>query len=297
MSRISFEELSNESNRWIAPYLENSFPAQLSEDITVKASMYSLMAGGKRLRPCLMYYSAKMLSVDGVKVAPFACALEMIHTYSLIHDDLPCMDNDDLRRGKPTCHKVFGEGIAVLAGDNLLNRANELMLEQAVESRESARAAASISRLAGIMGMIGGQSIDISSAGKKIEPELLYELQRKKTGALIEAAVTAPWFLTSYSEEVYDLLRVFAGHIGLAFQIKDDILDVESSEAELGKSVGKDERDMKPTFVTLLGLKEANAKLEEQILKARETLDALAGQGFDTSELRTVADYIAERDF
>ena len=293
----SFDELVKESNNWITPSLQKVFPDELSEDVTVKASMYSLMAGGKRLRPCLMYYSAILLGVDKDEVIDYATALEMIHTYSLIHDDLPCMDNDDLRRGKPTCHKVYGDGIAVLAGDNLLNRAHEILLNQAIKDSARARAALNVSNLAGINGMIGGQSIDITSEGKDIPLELLYELQRKKTGALIEAAITTPWYLSSKSEDVYTKLRSFAAHMGLAFQIKDDILDVESNAEELGKNVGKDERDNKSTFVTMLSLEGAKAKLNEEIISAKTILDEFSGLGMDVEALKTILGFFAERNY
>jgi len=220
-----------DANSFITPYLESVFSELDADDPVVKAASYSLFAGGKRMRPALMHASATMLSSFGVAtedIIPYAAALEMIHTYSLIHDDLPAMDNDDLRRGRPTCHKVYGEAIAILAGDMLLNLAHEILLELAVRSEAHAKASLNISRLSGIRGMIGGQSIDIDSEGKKISVDRLYELQRKKTGALIKASVTTPYYLSSADSNTLDLLSEYSEHLGLAFQIKDDILDVEA---------------------------------------------------------------------
>lgn len=251
------------------------------------------------MRPALMYASSSLLNDYGVKpedIANYAAALEMIHTYSLIHDDLPCMDNDDMRRGRPTCHKQFGEAIALLAGDTLLNLAHEILLKLSVLSSKHAVAAFNISNLAGISGMIGGQSIDITSEGKMIPIERLYELQRKKTGALIEAAVTTPYFLTEAPEDIYLHLKEYAEHLGLAFQIKDDILDLEADEAKLGKSVGKDERDNKSTFVTVMGLQGAKDKLREEENACYGALDYLSSKNMDIILLRELTDYNLKRD-
>lgn len=288
-----------DANEWITPYLEQVFSSLNKEDPVVKAASYSLFAGGKRMRPALMHASSSSLSDYGVKpddIANYAAALEMIHTYSLIHDDLPCMDNDDMRRGRPTCHKEFGEAIALLAGDTLLNLAHEVLLKMSVLSQKHAVAAFNISNLAGISGMIGGQSIDISSEGKLIPIERLYELQRKKTGALIEAAVTTPYFLTDAPDDIYQHLKDYSEHLGLAFQIKDDILDVEADEAKLGKSVGKDERDNKSTFVTVMGLQGAKDKLREEENACYDALDYLSSQNMDIILLRELTDYNLKRD-
>lgn len=288
-----------DANEWITPYLEQVFSSLNKEDPVVKAASYSLFAGGKRMRPALMHASSSSLSDYGVKpddIANYAAALEMIHTYSLIHDDLPCMDNDDMRRGWPTCHKEFGEAIALLAGDTLLNLAHEVLLKMSVLSQKHAVAAFNISNLAGISGMIGGQSIDISSEGKLIPIERLYELQRKKTGALIEAAVTTPYFLTDAPDDIYQHLKDYSEHLGLAFQIKDDILDVEADEAKLGKSVGKDERDNKSTFVTVMGLQGAKDKLREEENACYDALDYLSSQNMDIILLRELTDYNLKRD-
>ncbi|MBO4242687.1 MAG: polyprenyl synthetase family protein [Clostridiales bacterium] len=277
---------------WIEPDLQKVFPDELSDDITVRASLYSLLAGGKRIRPCFMYQSARMLGMDPDEIKIYAVALEMIHTYSLIHDDLPSMDNDDLRRGMPTCHKKFSEGIAVLAGDNLLNRAYELLF-----SAKDHKAGAYIAGLAGINGMIGGQSIDIDSEDKKISLERLYELQRKKTGALLEAAICTPCIVAGCPDDIFETMKQISLHIGLAFQIKDDILDVLSNEEELGKSTGKDERDNKQTFVTMLGLEGAKERLDEEISGAYDKISYLKEKGYDTEGFAALTRFMAERTF
>ena len=294
------QEIFNEVSSWITPALERAFPEDLYDDITVKAAMYSLMAGGKRIRPAMMYMTAKMIRLDDDQLAVvrrFAQALELIHTYSLIHDDLPAMDNDDLRRGKPTCHKVYGEGIAVLAGDALMNRAYEILFALALKDQANTYPAYNIARLAGVLGMIGGQSIDIASEDKKISLDLLYELQKKKTGALIECAITTPYYIAGDKDDPVSLsLRRLAAHLGLMFQIKDDILDVTSSAEVLGKNCGKDERDDKATFVTLLGLDGAKSRLSEEYNGAIDVLADLAREGYDTSDYQALVDYLYVRE-
>jgi len=289
-----------DANSWITPYLEKVFNDLDRNDPVVKAASYSLFAGGKRIRPALMHASSSVLSNYGVTpedIAPYAASLEMIHTYSLIHDDLPDMDNDDLRRGRPTCHKEFGNGIAILAGDMLLNTAHEELLKLSLNGERYVKASLNISSLAGIGGMIGGQSIDLSSEGKRIGIETLYELQKKKTGALIEAAVTTPYFLCDAPEQLYNDLKDFAFHLGLAFQIKDDILDVEADEAKLGKSTGKDERDDKSTFVTLLGIDEARNRLEKEENLCYEVLDRFFARGLNAELLKELTEFNLKRDY
>ena len=287
----------NEAIERVEPYLKKAFPESQASDITVQAAMYSLLGGGKRIRPCFMYQTAKMLGQDPDSVSVFACALEMIHTYSLIHDGLPALDDDDLRRGNPTCHKKFGEDIAVLAGDALLNRAFEILMNEALTDNRKLKAACEMARLAGISGMLGGQSIDVSSEGKQIDIDTLYLLQEKKTGALIEAAFITPCILFDADQKVTDLVRSLAGHVGLSFQIRDDILDVISNEEELGKSTGKDLRDKKSTFVTMLGLEGAKEKLDEQIRSSYDILDDLSSGGLSADNIRPIISFIAERNF
>lgn len=289
-----------DANAWVTPYLEKIFDGLDAEDPVVKAASYSLFAGGKRMRPALMHAGSAALKDYGVTaddVLPYASCLEMIHTYSLIHDDLPCMDNDDLRRGRPTCHKVYGEGIAVLAGDMLLNTAHEELIKLAMNSESHAKASYNISHLAGIAGMIGGQSIDLESEGKKISLERLHELQNKKTGALIEAAVTTPFYLSDAGEDILRGMKDYAQHLGLAFQIKDDILDVEADEKKLGKSTGKDLRDDKSTFVTLLGLDGAKEALKREEDSCYKALDYLSLKNMDIILLKELTDFNLKRDY
>lgn len=292
-------------DEWITPELLKVFDRSDPSDITVKAAMYSLMAGGKRIRPLMMKMTLEMIGKPEIEpdVRYYAATLEMIHTYSLIHDDLPAMDNDDLRRGKPTCHKAFGEGFAVLAGDLLLNSACERLLKIAMEKPEYAYASYMLARLAGIDGMIGGQSIDLASEDKKISLDLLVELQDKKTGALIRSAIVTPYYLANKTTDVsasddavLALLLKLSSHIGLIFQIKDDILDVTSSAEVLGKNVGKDERDEKSTFVTLLGFDEAVSRLNLEAAGAMEVLKRLGEIGYNTSDYEVLIDYLVNRD-
>lgn len=306
MAGADIKELMLQTEAWITPELESVFAEDVREDITVKAASYSLFAGGKRLRPMMMHLTSEMLGLDpetDSDVKYFAATLEMIHTYSLIHDDLPAMDNDDLRRGKPTCHVVYGEGIATLAGDLLLNTAMERLFSISEKKPGYIYAASAMAKNAGLYGMIGGQSIDIDSTEKKISLDLLIELQEKKTGALIEASVVTPYYVAkkmtreeSETDEIAVDLRKLASHIGLAFQIRDDILDVISDSSVLGKSTGKDERDSKATFVTLLGLDGAEKRLSEEISSIKSILAKFADKGFDTCNYETLTDYLENRN-
>lgn len=268
-------------------------------DVTKEAAIYSLTVGGKRLRPILMLSIGEMFALNRDTVLPFALAIEMIHTYSLIHDDLPCMDNDDMRRGNPTCHVKFGEAIALLAGDALLNRAYEYLLYSSLTlGKESIRAASFLAEMAGSNGMIAGQTLDMESEGHEITPETLERLHRKKTGCLLEAAVRIPYLLTKpqASQNVIDrILTKYARHIGLAFQMKDDILDVTSSLSVLGKSIGKDQKSMKSTYVTLYGLDRAKILLENEMQGAFSALEEMDQTGLDTSFLYNLTQYLLQR--
>lgn len=306
MSKDDINTLLEKTEDWILPELQNVFDKQDSEDVTVKAALYSLFAGGKRLRPLMMQLTTEMLGLlpeidDDIRY--YAATLEMLHTYSLIHDDLPALDNDELRRGKPTCHMVFGEGIAVLAGDLLLNKAMERLFAICEKNPGYIFASSAMAENAGIKGMLGGQSIDLASEDKEISLDLLTELQEKKTGAFIEAAVVTPYYLSkemsrkdSIDDEIAVDLRKLASHIGLAFQIRDDILDVTSNSEILGKSTGKDERDAKATFVTLLGLEGAKNRLEEEVGIVRFILEKFEVNGFDTSDYQTLTEFLINRD-
>lgn len=254
----------------LAQYVEKS---ELPHKKIYEAMEYSLMAGGKRLRPVIMMMTAEMMGRDAKYVLPFAAALEMIHTYSLIHDDLPAMDNDDLRRGRPTNHKVFGEAMAILAGDALLTRAFEAVSEYDEPGIDKARVLRAISVLAktsGCDGMIGGQVIDIESKNEDIE--LLKYLHSLKTGALIRAAGVIGAILAGGTEEQIKAVDEFCKNLGIAFQIQDDILDVCGTEEELGKPIGSDEENEKSTYVTLCGIEKARELVLEYTGRAIESL-------------------------
>ncbi|WP_028828351.1 polyprenyl synthetase family protein [Proteocatella sphenisci] len=240
-----------------------------------ESMIYSLEAGGKRIRPVLLLETLKMLGGNYTSGLAFACAVEYIHTYSLIHDDLPAMDDDDLRRGKPTNHKVFGEAIAILSGDGLLNSAFEIMSDEILKNNSagSIKAMNVISKCAGINGMIAGQIVDIESEGKTISYEELRYLHSKKTGALIEASVIAGAYLAGADEKEIDAVKRYAQNIGLAFQIADDILDVVGDSKDLGKNTGSDKENEKSTYVSLFGIEKARLLAQECLEDAIKSLD------------------------
>ena len=243
-------------------------------DETLENSMeYSLMAGGKRLRPVLLMAAADAAGKDGSNFLTTGCAIEMIHTYSLIHDDLPAMDNDDYRRGKPTNHRVFGDGIAVLAGDALLTLAFEVMLRQQGATPETLVAVVSeMSRAAGPYGMVGGQVLDLEGEGRHLDMAALRKIHMGKTGALFCAAIRSGAILAGANEAELAALTLYAERFGLAFQITDDILDIIGDEAAIGKPVGSDARNEKATYVTLTSLEEAQKLAEAAVSEAVEAL-------------------------
>ena len=243
-------------------------------DETLENSMeYSLMAGGKRLRPVLLMAAADAVGKDGSNFLTTGCAIEMIHTYSLIHDNLPAMDNDDYRRGKPTNHRVFGDGIAVLAGDALLTLAFEVMLRQQGATPETLVAVVSeMSRAAGPYGMVGGQVLDLEGEGRHLDMAALRKIHMGKTGALFCAAIRSGAILAGANEAELAALTLYAERFGLAFQITDDILDVIGDEAAIGKPVGSDARNEKATYVTLTSLEEAQKLAEAAVSEAVEAL-------------------------
>jgi geranylgeranyl diphosphate synthase type II len=270
---------------------------KLPEKSIYTSMRYSLLAGGKRLRPILSLAVCDMLGGRIEEVLPFACAVEMIHTYSLIHDDLPAMDNDDYRRGRLTNHKVYGESLAILAGDGLLNMAFEVLFESILKSKENQelkiRAAAVIAKAAGIEGMIAGQVIDLESENKKISADVLDRMHRHKTGALIKAPVVSAAVLCGADEDSIKKLECFAQNLGLAFQIKDDILDVEGSSEKLGKKVGSDTQKEKSTYVSLYGLEKSKKMLNEITEKAVMSLKYF---GEKAVFLENLAKYLVNRD-
>ena len=254
-----------------------------------EAMSYSLEAGGKRIRPALLLAACEMAGGDGETALPFACALEMIHTYSLIHDDLPAMDNDDLRRGQPTNHKVFGENVAILAGDGLLNAAAEVMAASAVKIGDlrGIRAMEIIMRHAGVTGMIAGQSEDVTSEGQEPKEDIVRYIHEHKTADLLEAAVEAGLALAGAGEDEIGAGREYALHIGLAFQMTDDLLDVTGSEDRMGKSTGKDQEQNKMTWVALKGVEGTAGDARKEIDLAKEALRALP---WDTGFFAAFAD-------
>ena len=255
---------------------------------------YSLFAGGKRLRPVLLLAAADAVGADGNKFLNVACGLEMIHTYSLIHDDLPAMDNDDYRRGKLTNHKVYGEGIAVLAGDSLLTYAFETMFSQeGVDPKTLLKVVKEIASAAGPEGMVGGQVIDMESEGKAVSFDTLQQMHRAKTGALFRAAVRAGAILGGASEEEIEALTVYAEKFGLAFQITDDILDVIGTAEAIGKPVGSDLKNNKSTYVTLHSVEIAQQMAKETVADA---VDALAMFGKRGAVLKDLVEYLLKRE-
>lgn len=260
---------------------------------------YSLYAGGKRLRPFLVLEFCRICGKNPENAVSYAAAIEMIHTFSLIHDDLPCMDNDDMRRGKPTNHKVFGDACALLAGDALSLYAFEAAADNSLSAEQNVKAMTLLAKNAGICGMIAGQQIDMyAENAKDADIGLLTLLQNKKTGCLFESACLLGCIAAGKFEDSdeYRLAAKFAGHIGLAFQITDDILDVCGNPLSLGKNIGSDADNGKSTFVTLLGLDGAAKKAKDEIKNAHEVLDALAHIGADVSVLRELAEFILTRN-
>ena len=270
----TYDEYRTMAEQALIPMLSSlgSIPKPLPE-----AMAYSLKAGGKRIRPVLLLAACETAGGDPAEALPFACALEMIHTYSLIHDDLPAMDNDDLRRGKPTNHKVFGESIAILAGDGLLNAAAELMAVSALkmQDRRGLRALEIIMRHAGVTGMIAGQIADITSEGREPCAETLQYMHEHKTADLLEAAVEAGLALAGAAEPEISAGHTYALHLGMAFQMTDDLLDVTGSAELLGKTPGKDLEHHKMTWITLRGVEGTEKDARKEIELARKALEAL----------------------
>lgn len=268
-----------------------------------KSMRYSLMAGGKRLRPVLCLAVCDMLGGSEAVVLPFACAIEMIHTYSLIHDDLPAMDNDDYRRGKLTNHKVFGEAMAILAGDALLNYAFEIMIDSCRMEVDSPtqpdmlarkiKAMKIIANASGTSGMIGGQVIDIESEGKVLPVETLEYMHKCKTGALIKAPIISSAILCGASDDDMKSLDSFSTKIGLGFQIKDDMLDVEGNSSEMGKLKGSDEASKKVTYVSVVGLEKSRQILANL---TEEAVNSLKRFGPRANFLIELAKYLLNRN-
>ena len=276
--------------------LKKYFPEVGHPEELYKAMSYSLFAGGKRFRAVLAIESAKVFGTDPEDVMPAACAVEFIHTYSLIHDDLPALDDDDLRRGKPTCHVKFGEDMAILAGDALNTEAFRLVSseQKAIDAGRIVWVIRELATASGASGMVGGQVVDIQSEGMVVDAETLKFIHEKKTGELIKASVRAGAILANASERDLALLTDYAIYLGLAFQIVDDILDVVGDAAVLGKAVGSDVLHEKATYPALYGLEKAKEMARMMTDKAKEALSQVDG---DTTVLAELADFVFDRDF
>ena len=286
-----FSEMKKEVNTFLLNYFENK--GSFNKVIYDSAS-YSLNIGGKRIRPLIMLLTYNMYKENWREILEFSSGIEMIHTYSLIHDDLPCMDNDDLRRGKPTNHKVYGEDIAVLAGDALLNEAMNVMMKFSLNhGREALVASQKIAEAAGAEGMIGGQVVDIINEGKKISEEELRYMHMKKTGALIKVSIVAGAILGNASEEEIELLEKFGENLGLAFQIKDDILDVIGNTEKLGKKVLSDEENDKTNFISMHGLDYCIKECERLTNESINILDSLS---VNTEALKILTKELLDRE-
>ncbi|SHE55546.1 polyprenyl synthetase family protein [Alkalibacter saccharofermentans] len=270
--------------------LEGKIPSEL-----YKSMSYSLMAGGKRLRPVMLLEFSKFGSWDYKKAMPLACAMEMIHTYSLVHDDLPAMDNDDLRRGKPTNHKVYGENIAILAGDGLLNYSYETMIEgMASENPGYVLALREISRAAGVKGMIGGQVDDIKNEDVNIDIKTLDSINERKTGALIKASVLSGAYFSELDQDKIKNLEAYSDKMGLAFQIVDDILDVTGDVEKTGKKSGKDLENKKTTYPSVYGIEKSRKIVDGLYEKALINLKKAEA---DTEFLVKLTSFLCSRDY
>ena len=291
---IDIKKELSERIKTVDESLEHRLPYVDNERAKIYEAMrYSLFAGGKRLRPVLMWEACRACGGSWTDVEPFACALEMIHTYSLIHDDLPAMDNDDLRRGLPTNHIKFGEATAILAGDSLLNKAFEITASEKYAYPERAlKAIAVLSEASGTEGMIGGQVLDLESENRSISPEELKRIHRLKTGALIRAACVIGGIIAGADDVELNALDVYAENLGIAFQIQDDILDVTGSEEELGKPIGSDKESGKNTYVSLYGLEESKRLVQEYSDKAEKALGVFGDKAGFLVEL---AEYLVNR--
>ncbi|MDO4523172.1 MAG: polyprenyl synthetase family protein [Eubacteriales bacterium] len=279
---MTFEQELEKRTQEVQETIYGYLPKETGCQKTILEAMnYSMTAGGKRLRPLLMRETYRMLGGEGTLVEPFMAAIEMIHTHSLIHDDLPAMDNDEYRRGRKTTHVVYGEAMAILAGDGLLNLAYETASRGFAMAPGDTRVGSALATLAaktGVYGMMGGQAVDVESVGEPLDRERLHFIYRLKTGALIEASMMIGAILAGAVGE--DILRIgqVAADVGLAFQIQDDILDVTGTQQILGKPINSDEKNHKTTYVTIEGLEKARADVEQISRRAIHTLDGMTGE-------------------
>ncbi len=291
---FNFAEYLEKSRTRVEDALDASLGPEKPEELR-ESMRYSLLAGGKRLRPILCLAACELAGGDVEKALPTAVALEMIHTMSLIPDDLPSMDNDDLRRGRPTNHKVYGDAVAILAGDALLTRAFEMVSirTKGVSSERLLKIVGELSLVAGAPGLVGGQVVDLACEGKEVDLETLEYIHLHKTGALLKACVTCGALIGDADENLLKALSIYARGIGLAFQIIDDILDVTASSEILGKTAGKDLIADKTTYPKLLGLDESRKRADHLVAQAKNALDPWPEK---SKPLLALADYITNRD-
>jgi geranylgeranyl diphosphate synthase type II len=291
---FDFQQYLHKGRERVEAALEAALGPERPESLR-EAMRYSLLAGGKRLRPILCLASCELAGGDSALALPTATALEMIHTMSLIHDDLPAMDNDDLRRGRPTSHKVYGEATAILAGDALLTRAFEMVALRSpgVEPERLLKVIGEMSLAAGAPGLVGGQIVDLASEGVEVDLDTLEYIHLHKTGALLQASVLTGAMIAGAEENLLLALRRYSRAIGLAFQIIDDILDVTASSEVLGKTAGKDLAADKTTYPKLLGLEASRERAENLVKEAREVLEPWSAAA---QPLLSLAGYITARD-
>ena len=291
---MNLREYLAQQQRLVDAELDRLVPPETAPPETIHRAMrYSLFAGGKRIRPILCIEAARTIADECSGILAAACSLEMIHTYSLIHDDLPALDNDDYRRGKLTNHKVFGDAMAILAGDALLTIAFQVLAQLRVSDDRKTRLVGELATASGTVGgMIGGQVADLEGEGKAPEPELLRTIHTAKTGAMLRASLRMGVVFAGGTKAQYNALSAYGEHIGLAFQIVDDILDVEQSSAALGKTAGKDAAQHKITFPAVYGLETSHRMAEEQCAHAHRVL---APFGDRARRLNELADHIVHR--
>jgi geranylgeranyl diphosphate synthase type II len=291
---MNLREYLGQQQKLVDAELDRLVPPESTDPQTIHRAMrYSLFAGGKRIRPILCIEAARTVTDDCAGVIAAACSLELIHTYSLIHDDLPAMDNDDYRRGKLTNHKVFGDGIAVLAGDALLTLAFEVLARIDAEAERRTRLIVELAVSSGTVGgMIGGQVADLEGEGKRPDAQLLETIHRAKTGALLRASLRMGAIYAGATDQQYQALSCYGEHVGLAFQIVDDILDVEQSSEELGKTAGKDAAQHKITFPAVYGLEESRRMAQVECGRAHAVLEPFGGRA---ERLHELADLIVQR--
>lgn len=294
MTEIEFNNILNNDISIIERRLTDLLPeCKDGQDEVVQAMRYSLSNGGKRIRPVLCLEFAKLCGADRYSALDFACAVEYMHTYSLIHDDLPCMDDDDMRRGKPSCHKQFSEATALLAGDALLTHAFQIISDSELDDSKKAAACSLLAQNGGALGMIGGQVLDLKYESEAPDIRQILSVHRLKTGALISAACLLGCIAAGAGEDRIAAASAFAYHLGTAFQIKDDILDITGSSEILGKPIGSDAENQKTTYVTIKGIKESQKDVERLTQAAVSSLAAFDG---NTDFIITLARYLVNRN-